>query len=339
MSFKPIKKILVIRLQATGDVLITLPYLQNLRSKLPAHVQLDFLTREETVSVPDQLTIFNNVFSLRGHRNTKLQFLSFLVLWPKLFFKRYDLLIDLQNHKLSKWIRLLLCVRSYSLFDKYSPKYAGERNKNTINALKLWQVEFSYLKDFKNYNKKELYQKFNLKEEDQFVVINPAGAFETRNWSLDNYITFCELWQERVNQKAKFLILGVEGIRHKAEYLKTRLKSSLVNLVGQTEYYEAFYLMREAKLTLSEDSSLLHASYISGTPTIGILGSTRADWTNPKLSNTYFFTSEDLPCGNCMLVQCKYAEPKCLTRVTPLMVFEKSLSLIETLSNVDETIG
>lgn len=316
------------RLQATGDVLITLPYLQDLRNKLPENVQLDFLTRAETSSVPKQLTIFDKVFCLSGKRNTKLQFLSFLVLWPKLFFKNYDVVIDLQNHKLSKWIRLLLNIKSYALFDKFSPKYAGERNKDTINTLGLYHAEFNYLNSFKNYNKEKLYEKFNLKLDDKFIVINPAGAFETRYWSLDNYIQFCDLWQQEVEPKTKFLILGVEGIRPKADYLKTHLKDSLIDLVGQTEYYEAVYLMREAKLTLSEDSSLLHASYIVGTPTIGILGSTRADWTNPKLPNTYFFTSSDLPCGNCMLAQCKFEEVKCLTRITAKDVLKASMNLL-----------
>lgn len=325
------------RLQATGDVLITLPYLQDLRSNLPEGVELDFLTRKETASVPKQLTIFNNVFCLGGKRNTKLQFLSFLFLWPKLFFRRYDVLIDLQNHKLSKWIRVLLSIRSYTLFDKVSPIYAGDRNRNTINALGLYPTEFNHLSSFKNYDKERLFKKFNLDLNDKLVVINPAGAFTTRNWSLENYLQFCHLWRKEVDPDTKFLVLGVETIRNKVEYLKQHLKDSLIDLIGETEYCEALYLMKEAKLTLSEDSSLLHGSYIVGTPTIGILGSTRADWTNPKLANSYFFTSEDLPCGDCMLVQCKFDEVKCLVRVSPEMVIEKAQLLIR-IQELDEII-
>ena len=46
------KRILVIRLQAMGDVVITLPYLQDLRNSLPASVQMDLLTRCETDPIP-----------------------------------------------------------------------------------------------------------------------------------------------------------------------------------------------------------------------------------------------------------------------------------------------
>ncbi len=325
---KPIKKILVMRLQAGGDVLITLSYLQDMRDKLAADVQIDFLTRKETESVPRALIIFHQVFALGGGRNTKLQFLSFLFLLPQLFFKRYDVLIDLQNHKLSKWIRLLLQIKTYTLFDKYSPVYAGDRNKHTINILKLAEVEFSVLKSFKGIDTTKLFKKFNLSKEQDYIVINPAGAFENRNWDLDNYVEFCLEWNKTINTKTKFLILGIDKIKSKSLYLRNKLGNQLIDLVGQTEMVEAMHILKHAKLVVSEDSGLLHAAYIVGTPTVGILGSTRNDWTNPNLPHTYFFNSSDLPCGNCMLEKCKFDEVKCLKRIAPQAVLDVSIKLL-----------
>ena len=46
------KRILAIRLQAMGDVIITLPYLQALRNSLPPNTEIDFLTRKEFDAVP-----------------------------------------------------------------------------------------------------------------------------------------------------------------------------------------------------------------------------------------------------------------------------------------------
>lgn len=325
---KPIKKILVMRLQAGGDVLITLPYLQDLKNKLSTDVQIDFLTRKEAESVPRALTMFHQVYSLGGGRNTKLQFLSFLFLLPQLFFKRYDVLIDLQNHKLSKWIRLLLRIKTYALFDKYSPIYAGDRNKHTINALKLAEVEFSALKSFEAIDELKLFEKFDLSKEQEYIVINPAGAFENRNWGLDKYVDFCLEWNKTINAKTKFLILGIDKIKFKSLYLKNKLGNQLIDLVGQTEMVEVMHVLKHAKLVVSEDSGLLHAAYIVGTPTVGILGSTRNDWTNPNLPHTYFFNSSDLPCGNCMLEKCKFDEVKCLKRLTPQVVLDASIKLL-----------
>ena len=75
------KKILIIRLQAMGDVAITLPYVQSLKEKLPANTKLHFLTRNEVKDIPGSVRLFDWVYSIGGGRNTKLQLLS-------LFFSR-----------------------------------------------------------------------------------------------------------------------------------------------------------------------------------------------------------------------------------------------------------
>lgn len=325
---KPITRILVIRLQAMGDVLITQPYLQDLRNKLKSDIEIDFLVREESMNVPINTNIFNNVFIIKGGRNGKAQFLSFMLLYPKLFFKRYDVCIDLQNHKLSNLIRQILQIKTYSLFDKYSSNYAGLRTQNTINALQLPKVEFTKITSFKIFNEHDLYAKLNLSIDEEYVVINPSGAFENRNWNLDNYVEFCELWLKKINNKTIFTILGLHTLKPKAEYLKQKLGSSLIDLTGKTTFIEALHLLRNTTLVLSEDSGLMHAAYCVGTPTVAILGSTRSDWVNPNLNHTYFFTSSDLPCGDCMLWQCKFDEIKCLSRIKPIEVLNASIQLL-----------
>jgi ADP-heptose:LPS heptosyltransferase len=332
-TVKPIKRILVIRLQATGDVMGSLPYLQDLRSKLNQEVELDFMVREEAMSVPVNTTIFNRVYVLKGGRNTKLQFFYFLLMYPKIFLKKYDVLIDLQNHKLTHYIRKLLQIKTYSIFDKVSPLYGGTRYQSTINALKIVEVNYIKLDRFKPFDKIELYKKLNLSSELEYIVINPAGAFENRNWDLDNYVEYCLQWNKKINTQTKFLVLGLASLKHKAEYLKSKLGDVLIDLTGKTEFIEVIHLLRHVKLVLSEDSGLMHAAYIVGTPTIGILGSTRNDWTNPKLAHTYFYSSTDLPCGDCMLFKCKFDEIKCLVRIKPDEVLKASVNLLNTIGH------
>lgn len=329
---KPIKKILVIRLQATGDVILTLPYLQDLKNKLP-NVKIDMLVRKETEEIPKHLTIFNKVYALAGERNTKKQFLFFLLLLPQLFFKRYDVLIDLQNHRLTKWMRILLRIKVYSIFDKTSSNYAGNRYMNTINALQIVPVAFSKLVGLQKTNVPCLLQKFNLTTSGNYIVINPAGAFENRNWNLDNYLSLCLLWNKNINPNAQFIILGIDKISEKAMYLKKKLGNQLINLVGKTTLVEAIYILKQAQLIISEDSGLMHLAYVVGTPTVGILGSSRSDWLNPKLPHTYFFTSDNLPCGNCMLEKCLYSEMVCLTSIMPQQVINQSVKLLANYSS------
>jgi ADP-heptose:LPS heptosyltransferase len=218
-------------------------------------------------------------------------------------------------------MRFLLGIKTFSVFDRTSSNYAGNRYKDTINVLGICKVEFKALQQLGIQN-----SEFRIQN---YVVINPAGAFENRNWAIDNYVAFCELWLKEVDKDAKFVILGITKIKEKAVYLKQKLGDVLIDLVDKTTPIEAMQIVSKAKIVVSEDGGLLHISYATGTPTIGILGSTRNDWTNPILPHTYFFNSSDMPCGNCMLETCKFDEVKCLTRITPEAVLQGSLKLLE----------
>src|SRR5579863_9308224 len=90
VSEKLPKRILAIRLQAMGDVSGTLPYLQDLRNNLPSSVRLDFLTREETMGLPESLVLFDRIYAIGGGRNFKKQLFYTFLLLPKLLLQRYD---------------------------------------------------------------------------------------------------------------------------------------------------------------------------------------------------------------------------------------------------------
>ena len=90
------KRILAIRLQAMGDVVITLPYLQALRNMLPPSSRLDLLTLDENKSIPGSIKLFDRIYSIGGYRNFKKQLAFTFLLLPKILFRRYDVVIDLQ---------------------------------------------------------------------------------------------------------------------------------------------------------------------------------------------------------------------------------------------------
>ena len=316
-----------------GDVVIMLPYIQSLKEQLPPNTTIDLLTREEVDSIPKALNLFTHVYSIGGARSVKLQLLSFLFLYPRLLLKNYDVLLDLQNHNLSRVMRFLLGIKTFTVFDRTSTNYAGDRYKNTINVLNICRVEFKAIATFKENKTTALLQKYGLRKKE-FVVINPAGAFANRNWDLDNYVAFCKLWLSEVNKDTKFLLLGISKIKNKAIYLREKIGANVIDVVDMTSPIEAMQLLSEAKLVVTEDSGLMHMSYVTGAATLGILGSTRNDWTNPNLPHTYFFNSADLPCGNCMLEKCKFDEILCLTRIKASDVLQASKDLLKRVSIV-----
>src|SRR5688572_13643609 len=171
------KKILAIRLQAMGDTVITLPYLQDLRNNLPDTVQIDLLTRYETNPIPKNLVLFNKIYSIGGKRNLKKQLFFTLLLLPKLLIRRYDVVMDLQNNILSRIVRKTLRPAAWVEFDRRTPIPAGERTRLTIEAAGLGKNKAANRFKLKSeLNVKDILVKNGWDGKKDLIVLNPAGV-------------------------------------------------------------------------------------------------------------------------------------------------------------------
>jgi ADP-heptose:LPS heptosyltransferase len=249
---------------------------------------------------------------------------------PSLFIKQFDVVLDLQNNRASRFLRLLLFPSAWSEFDKSSHLSAGERTRLCIDDIGLWQTSIETSIGLRNNILAKKLLELHQLTPSQFIIINPAGAFESRNWPIENYIDFCLKWLNKFPE-IKFLILGIGSIQLKAIRLREALGDSLLNLCGNTTQTEAFALIKMAKLMLTEDGGLMHMAWTQGVPTLALFGSSPSYWSAPQGSWSICLHSSDLPCGNCLLEVCKFQDNRCLTRYSAEMVFENSVRLLSSI--------
>jgi ADP-heptose:LPS heptosyltransferase len=300
-----------------GDVVIPLPYLSSLKARHP-EARVDFLTREETAGIPLSVLFFSRVFAIGGGRSFKKQCLSALLLLPRLLLRRYDVVVDLQNNELSRWITRALRPGVRSAFDRESPIPAGERTRRALDETGLGPVALDTRFPVRGDAEAErLLCGAGLRPGERVVVLNPAGAFPSRNWPLERYALFARTLQEMDARSIKFLLLGVPALNRQAESLSRAIGDSVLNFVGCTTPEEAFALVRRADLVLSEDSGLMHMAWVSGVPTVALFGSSRSDWSRPLGERSLCLDSSDLECRFCMEAECRYGDVRCLTRRTP----------------------
>lgn len=325
-------RILAIRLQAMGDTVLTLPYLQALRRRQPSGTTLDFLTREEVADVPKCITLFDEVFEIGGGRNARLQLLSTLMLLPKLRQRKYDVVLDLQRNRVSRLVRSVLRPAAWSEFDRFSPELAGERTRKTIEAVGLGPLD--------------VYPDLELSDPDagvatlrdagwdgesDLVVLNPAGAFEDRSWPLESYAEFASMWLDRAQRASQFVVVGLPSLAAKAETLRARLGDSILNLVGRTAAGVAFAVVSRARLVISEDSGLMHMAWVAGVPTLGLFGASRAVWASPHGNYSECLDVCERPDGACMSGSCRRGSPPCLKDLTAESVLERALPLVRRI--------
>jgi heptosyltransferase II len=327
----PPRKVLAIRLQALGDTIITLPYLLDLKRRHP-HVELHFMTLESADAVPRALGFFDEVITIRGGRNGRLQFLWALLELPRLWWRRYDVVIDLQNHRWSRIVRRLLAPAAWSAFDRFSPLPHGERARRTIDATWPWRVTLDT--DLRipggDQSAVKLLRANGWKDDHDLVVLNPAGYGGSRSWPIENYCAFAKAWLRVRNPRTQFVLLLMPALREKARVIAAALGDGCIDLTGRAGQADAFAVLRRCTFVLTEDSGLGHMAWVQGVPTLALLSSSRRDWSAPQGAWSDCLDSSDLECGPCGKPVCKYGDNRCLTRYEPAYVLARASALLDS---------
>lgn len=336
----PPERILAIRLQALGDTVLTLPYLNAVRRLLP-DATLDFLTREEVADIPRAVVLFDRVLEIGGGRDQGRQLLSAASLLPSLWLGRYDVVLDLQRNRLSRLLRMALHPAAWSEFDRFSPRLAGERTRAAIEAAGLGPLEVRADLALAPWHADAGLEKLHeagWDGESEIVVLNPASAFRGRRWPLKSYVRFARLWNAERSGETRFLLLGLPSLVPEARYLGEHLGGRLLDLVGRTSPSEAFALLRRATLVLSGDSGLMHMAWVAGVPTLALFGASRGAWARPHGSHSAWVRACQLPDGICMDGTCREGLPTCLDRLPPEEVVRQARALVEEVAETPRKI-
>jgi ADP-heptose:LPS heptosyltransferase len=222
-----------------------------------------------------------------------------------------------------------LFPKAWVEFDRWSSISAADRVQQAFHRVglsRLRHLHELHLFDAIRQSAHEILAGKGYSRDIQLILLNPAGAWQSRNWPVENYITLAKLFLQ--SGPCKFLLLGTDRIREKATRIEAGLRQSVINLTGFTSLSEAMAILPHVSLVVSEDSGLMHMAWASGVPTIALFGSTRHDWSSPVGPHVRVFHSGDLECGDCMDPICKFGDVHCLTRISPQMVFDAAFQLL-----------
>jgi ADP-heptose:LPS heptosyltransferase len=313
---------LLIRLHALGDVAVTLPAARALRERYP-EAQIDFLTLQENAPLLRAIGLFDRVLDFPPTSSPVGRLARAVRTGARVRARKYDVIVDLQRNRVSRIIRRSALPAAWGEFDRFSPRPASERVLETFLKIGFHRLSPRFSSSLPAPLQEESLNLLDSHGHDRrkkLVVLNPAGLWETRNWPLEDYVSLANLWRQQ--EPVQFVLLGTEKIREKSSYLRARLGSGVIDLVGQTRIEIAFALLHRASAVITEDSGLMHMAWCQGIPIVALFGSSRHVWSAPTGLRARTLDSGDLPCGQCMEPVCTFGDVHCLTRHTPQRVLE-----------------
>lgn len=312
-------RIVVCRLQAFGDTVITLPLLAGLRQSYP-NARLEVLTSQMYLPLFAALPWVDAVHGFSDSQSLMPRARSVATLARKL--RGVPLFLDLQRLRATRALTRLIAPEAWCAFDRFAPNPALDRYREAAVWLGLQaEPQFNFpIQSSLAERAAALLREAGHRIGCPLICLNPAGGWPTKQWPIDRYIALGRMLANRLG--AQVVVMGTHHVRAGGEAIVRGLGKDAINLIGRTTVAEALSVVRQLRLMVSDDSGLMHLAWANGVPTVALFGATRSTWSRPCGAHARWFGSEDLPCGACMSAACVRRDQHCLARVSVENVME-----------------
>jgi len=327
-----IKKILIVRIDEIGDVILTTPLLKTLRNGFK-DAEISVLIKSSTKELLENNPDINKTYVCKyPWLKEKFRLNYFIKLMEELKKENFDLVIEL--HPDPRNILLAFLIGKYRigygfrglgfLLDKeikYDPNmHIIDANLEVAKALGIKRL---YREVSMGYSKKEDRYANNLfrknKIRNKFICINPGTGRISKTWIEERW---AKLAEELIN-KYKIRVIFTGSLREET-YINSilnlikekRIKKNIINLAGRTSLRQLAAVYKKALFVIAPDSGPLHIARAVKTPLIGLYGP-----VDPKI---WGYCSRRYRCiyksRDCLLCKGKYESDvnkrcECMSRI------------------------
>ncbi len=301
------KKILVIRLSSFGDIVLTFPFLNELKRLYPA-AEVDFLVKEDYSELVMLHSSVSNVIVYKDDLKDKLNNAFYDAVFDLQHnIKSYDVLPDrVQVFTVTKetWKKHVLVYTKINLLKHPIPVY-----KKYLNALKLFDGRAKT-----DYTTSDILTESGSNMNGKYCVLSPSSKHFTKRLPKEKFEKMMkELW-------IKIVLTGDNNSTDKeiCGYLESKLDNCL-NLCGKLNYKELAGIIKNAEFVVCNDSGILHLSEALGKKVFVVFGSTVKEFGFfPALPSTELFEVESLKCKPCSHIgrsSCPKQHFKCMEQI------------------------
>jgi len=310
-----IRRVLVIKLRAIGDVILSTVVTGNLRRAFP-EAAIDFLTEPPSREVLSGNRFINSVVLYDRRAMNGLDLIRTVRRG------RYDLIIDLFGNPRTALLTRLSGARLRVGYRFRGRAYAynvvveprGNRVHNTqfnLDALEALGIAIT---------DRSIYFPFSIEDErfvDAFfpkfadrrplvVSINAGGGWYTKRWGLDRYASLADRLVDEY--RAHIILLWGPGERGDVESIKSMMHHPAF-IPPQTTLSQLGALIKKSSIMVTNDSGPMHIAAAVGTPVLGIYGPTDPVLQGPYGDAHVVIRNESLSCLGCNYTSCPIGHP------------------------------
>jgi len=158
------------------------------------------------------------------------------------------------------------------------------------------------------------------------VGIHPGGYYETQRWLPERFAEVANHLKK--NGYLDILIFGGPGEKGLVDQIASMINGELMTYVGG-DLREFAALVDSCRMLICNNSGPLHVAVALNIPTISVMGPTNKDRWMPIGDIHKVLRIDNLPCIGCNLGYCKIETHDCMSLITSSMVIEATKSFLE----------
>jgi heptosyltransferase-3 len=327
IDFSTVRRVLVIKLQHLGDVLLTTPVFSVLKQLYPG-IDIDALIYSETVpmlSGNPSIDMVHEVDRLWKKKGTLLQIKKEKQLLLQLKARKYDLVINFTDRWRAAWLSRFLHPR-YSVSQKYShkrgqwwmksfthlysapktPRHIVEIHLDALRRLGVLLLTADKSLSFAAGHEAELMIENLLAEHKLmpagYIVVHPTSRWMFKGW---NHAGFAEVFKQLTLAGYKLVITSGPD-KKEVDYVEEILamqQSEAVNVAGKLTLKELGALIAKASCFIGLDSVAMHMAAALGTPCVALFGPSNEKTWHPWQVRHEVIT-ENYSCRPCNMDGC-----------------------------------
>ncbi len=317
---KKINKILLIKLDHIGDLILTVPALKAVRKRYP-NAQIDVMVNPKSQAVIRELSEIDHIYLYDSRDFDRDDHIDQQGLGcnintiHKIRCEKYDICIGLRED-LSNIPIQLMCGAKKNVSFSTNTQFAGYldesvENDETKHAAK---IHFDLLKKLDVEMPKMLVPEIPISEEDRlwaerFLTEHEQGAVSARIglsigggwflnwWPIENFVCLAGK-MKHAYPDAEIILVGGNAEKKLEEIFQKMADFDYISAVGKADIGQMFALYEKMDLVVSNDGGPMHMATAAKTPVIALFGPSPYQRFGPLGADNTIITKK-YPCSPC----------------------------------------
>ena len=280
------KRILIVRTDRIGDVLLSTPVISALRDNFP-QACIAMMVRPYAYEIVKGNPFLDEVIVYDKYARHKNWLNSFRFAL-RLRKKRFDLAMILHPTNRAHLITFFAGIRRRIGYDrklgflltdrlKHS-KQRGEKHEleYSLDLIKYLGIEPLHKQLFMPISEdaelwvRALFRSLGIGNHDELLAVHPGASCPSKIWPAERFAAVCDRLVDKYGFKV--IVLAGPQNRNVANELVGNMKHTAINLCGKTSLSKLASLLKRCKLFISNDSGPVHIACAVETPVISIFG-------------------------------------------------------------------